>query len=243
MFSVKSDVFEHRSYFNFSEFNSIYKQQFGRELPTNFLEWFIGLYEGDGTVYSTTKAISVQITSIHRPTLEYIKDMFGFGTIYERNGKFIYWVEQRHLVYLLLTLFNGNLVFNRRIVQLMLVINEFNTRLFGGLPYKHTIDFIATGVIPSLNDAWFSGFVDAEGHFGLPIETGRKSTSSYLSIAFECGQNGERWLFELLSSLFNGGALTLKFSIHYLTTELFLKVFLEENTQLHFYLTILILMV
>lgn len=61
--------------------------------------------------------------------------------------------------------------------------------------------------MPSLNDAWFAGFTDGEGHFGLPIESGRKSISHYISITFEIGQNGERWLFILLNQLFQGGAV------------------------------------
>ena len=61
--------------------------------------------------------------------------------------------------------------------------------------------------MPSLNDGWFSGFVDAEGHFGLPIELGRKFISHYISITFEIGQNGEKWLFYHLKELFKGGIL------------------------------------
>lgn len=49
--------------------------------------------------------------------------------------------------------------------------------------------------------------VDAEGHFGFPIELGRKFISHYISITFEIGQNGEKWLFIYLKELFKGGII------------------------------------
>ena len=42
------------------------------------------------------------------------------------------------------------------------------------------------------------------------METGRKFIAHYISITFEIGQNGERWLFEHLRNLFGGGIVDPK---------------------------------
>lgn len=102
---------------------------------------------------------------------------------------------------------NGNLVLTHRYYKLISVANEFNNKFFKGKGFPKKLNIQYHGTIPTLKDSWLSGFVDAEGHFGLPIELGRKAISQYISITFEIGQNGEKWLFELLKELFKGGIL------------------------------------
>jgi len=106
-----------------------------------------------------------------------------------------------------LLIFNGNLVLNHRYYNFIIVAKEFNKRPFKGKIFFKQLNILKYSSLPTLNDAWISGFTDAEGHFGLPIELGRKFISHYISITFELGQNGEKWLFVYLKELFKGGLL------------------------------------
>nr|YP_010555403.1 LAGLIDADG endonuclease [Ramaria cf. rubripermanens]UYR22151.1 LAGLIDADG endonuclease [Ramaria cf. rubripermanens] len=197
--SKKSTVFK---------FNK-FKKETGKNISNEWLEWLVGLFEGDGTIISRDKGFTFFIYSVHKPTLENIKLELGFGTIIYNwdKEKYTYLVEKRANIYLILTLLNGNLVLNHRYHQFISVSNDFNNKPFKGKPYLNTVKICTNQVLPSLNDAWLSGFVDAEGHFGLPIESGRKFISRYISISFEIGQNGEKWLFIHLKELFKGGII------------------------------------
>jgi hypothetical protein len=79
---------------------------------------------------------------------------------------------------------NGNLVLNHRYYQFISVANDFNIKLFKGKEFVKKRDILFYGSLPTLNERWFAGFTDAEGHFGLPIELGRKFISQYISITF-----------------------------------------------------------
>lgn len=173
------------------------------------MSWFVGLYEGDGTLITHSKGFTFNIVSNHKATLIYIQKTLGFGNINKTSlgDKWVYIVESRFHIYLILLILNGNLVLTRRFNNFLNVAEQFNSRPFKGKPFPHLISILPYGTIPSLNDGWLSGFVDAEGHFGLPVESKRKSVSHYISITFEIGQNGERWLFILLNQLFNGGVV------------------------------------
>ena len=71
-------------------------------IPTDFLEWFIGFFEGDGSVYSYAtldkrdgrQGISLQflITQKEKNILVILQKTFGFGSlsIYQRDGE-VYW--------------------------------------------------------------------------------------------------------------------------------------------------------
>ena len=108
---------------------------------------------------------------------------------------------------MILLILNGNLVLTHRYHNFIYLANIFNARPFNGKPYFKKINILFYGTLPTLNDRWFSGFTDSEGHFGLPIERGRKFITHYISITFEIGQNGEEWLFIYLKKLFKGGIL------------------------------------
>jgi len=201
-----------RSNFNFKDFKSISSRYYN--IDDHWLEWFIGLFEGDGClVFNPKKGFRFEIISTHKPTLQKIKNKFKFGKVslctkIDNNlEKWRYSVEDRYSIYLLLLILNGNIVLNHRYNNIVKIIGYFNNYSFKGKPYMWIVRTKFEQVLPTLNDAWFSGFVDAEGHFGCPIERGRKFVSHYISICFEVGQNGEAWFFEYCHNLFGGGIL------------------------------------
>ena len=162
----------------------------------------------------SNKGFSFIIYSIDKNTLLEIKSILGFGNIYydALNIKWRYAVENRYDFYLILLILNGNLVLIHRyhnFINVALPKGEFNQKLFKGKIFHKQINILFYTTLPALNNRWFSGFTDAEGHFGLPIELGRLFISHYISITFEIGQNGNRWLFLYLKELFKGGILFL----------------------------------
>lgn len=77
--------------FKFDEF----KKEICKNIPNEWLEWLIGLYEGDGTIISRDKGFTFCIYSVHKPTLENIKSVLGFGSIIynKKEEKYTYLVE------------------------------------------------------------------------------------------------------------------------------------------------------
>ena len=178
----------------------------------NWLEWFIGFAEGDGCFHVSKKGLHFSIAQDEIYILNHIKDTLGFGKVRKFTGerKWVYYVEDRFNVYLLILIFNGNLVLNHRFTQFHYFINKFNRLPFKSKPYKHSVKLKTNTVYPSIEDGWFSGFSDAEGCFGCSIETKRKHISHYIRIRFEIGQNGETWLWPHIKSLLKIGVITPK---------------------------------
>ena len=88
--------------YNFDQFYAEYLVS--KKIPKNWLEWFVGLFEGDGCLSVHNKGFSFNIYSIHKKTLEEIKIVLGFGNIYfdSQNIKWRYTVETRYDIYLIL---------------------------------------------------------------------------------------------------------------------------------------------
>lgn len=215
-----------KPFFCFDDFfNSQYKHLLRREEPQNclgnsstvgevlgvnyqsWLEWFIGFAEGDGTFHISKKNLHFSVTQDEVFILNHIKDVLGFGKVRKFTGerKWVYYVEDRFSIYLLILIFNGNLVLDHRYTQFSRWVNAFNSLPFKGKTYKHSVKLKTNTVSPSLKDGWFSGFTDAEGYLGCIVETKRKHISHYVRVSFEISQNGEDWLFTHFKTLFKVG--------------------------------------
>jgi hypothetical protein len=146
-----------------------------------FKSWLVGFSEGDGSFIlpkNNKKCFEIwqHINDIN--LLYLIRDNIGLGNIrvspYRPNIAVFYINKKEELVTL-------SKLFETKICTL-------NT--------KHRFDKIfLTNIIlnkPSLNDAWLSGFIDAEGCFRLKIE----KTGS-LKIIFEISQNDEQILLNI----------------------------------------------
>ena len=173
----------------------------------HWLEWFIGFAEGDGCFHISKKALHFSIAQDEVFILNHIKKRLGFGKVRKFTGKrkWVYYVEDRFSIYLLILIFNGNLVLDHRYTQFSRWVNTFNSLRFKGEPYKYSVKLRPKTVSPSLGDGWLSGFTDAEGYFGCTVETKRKHISHCIRVRFEISKNGEGWLFTHLKSLFKVG--------------------------------------
>lgn len=211
----------HHFYRTYSRF--YLNQDTSHKIDPDWLVWFIGFSEGDGSIITSINAkrkrIRFVITQKEKQILCHIQQTLGFGTVrYSINGNYYrYIVENNKDIYILATLFNRNLVLPYRNFQLYKWIETLNKSIFNTtssltMRYKLTVQDIiqATTItqLPTLNDSWISGFTDAEGNFSCLIKKPTIKHPKYkCSIRFILDQNDAEKLFFYISSLFTGGSV------------------------------------
>lgn len=179
------------SNFNFNNLYNIIDYK----IDTKFLEWFIGFVEGDGSLISTkrndTKAkyimFDITQTLSDVQVLYNIKSTLGFGKVLLRPEKHrdvgVYYVTGKKNFLKLIHIFNGNICTKHKLKQLEVWINYYNEI------YKDDIKFINRLNKPSLNNAWISGFIDAEGSFQGRLRKSNTNPSKYYpNLIFELSQ-------------------------------------------------------
>jgi hypothetical protein len=194
--------------FDYSLFYKKYKEFLpGKRIPTsNFLTWFIGFSEGEGSFVVNNRGdlafIVTQSTSDIR-VLEYIKDTLGFGKVISQSLKCSRYVTQsKKEIEIIISIFNGNIVLPSKQKILDLFIKGFNIWAGKGNIKLDPIFFRDKVIYPSLNNSWLAGFTDAEGCFTCSI--GEKKGFSF---NFSIAQKGEinKIILENFNLLFQGG--------------------------------------
>lgn len=173
--------------FNFSAFRTYYNTLFKNKDPLSdeWLTWFIGFAEGDGSIqtYDKGRRVRFVLTQKESDILHKIQFKFNIGIVKHfpqgksgKNNDFYRWmVDNPSHILLLALLFNGNLAQSHRIKQLTLWVNALNNR-FG----SETIKLNNTPVPVTLQDAWLSGFTDAEGCFNVSITANSRYTLGHV---------------------------------------------------------------
>jgi len=204
--------------FNFSAFRLYYNTLFGNDaqhLTNNWLTWLIGFVEGDGAIqtYANGKRVRFVLTQKESAILFYIQKNLGIGIVKHfpqgtngnKNDFYRLIVDDPSHILLLAFLFNGNLAITRRIQQLSLWIQALNDR-FGA----NTILFINTAVSVTLQDAWLSGFTDAEGCFNISITSNTRYVLDHnIKMRFLLDQKDSSILL-VIQNLFGFGKVTLR---------------------------------
>lgn len=171
---------------NFSSFHSLYKKLgFTNSISDTWLSWFLGFTEGDGALLISNGRPRFILTQKESAILFHIANYLGFGTVCKfTTGKLTFYryiVEDFKGVLLLALIFNGNLAIPNRINQLAKWIDCINGKLENPkstiFNLVSTIYLITTTFLPTLTDAWLSGFTDAEGTFNINI-TKRDNTKT-----------------------------------------------------------------
>lgn len=152
--------------FHFTDFHLEYNKKYpNNNIPsTSFLQWFIGFTEGDGSFIVSSRGnlmfvITQSTTDIQ--VLYHIQQQLGFGRVIKQGHKtsrFI--VQDISNLYILILLFNGNIVFPSKQNSFSDFITHFNKR--STFP---TILFTNSLILPTYFDSWLCGFTDAEGCF------------------------------------------------------------------------------
>lgn len=130
------------------------------KINTHFLEWFIGFAEGDGSFIVSNTRLFFIINQKEEKILHIIHTFLGFGKVskYKTYSRFI--VADKTNIDRLISIFNGNLVLektNARFVSWLHARNMYT---------NEKIIYLGKNEFDSFeNNAWLSGFIDAEGCF------------------------------------------------------------------------------
>ena len=138
------------------------------KISDDWLAWFIGFSEGDGA-FLVNKGIQGRfvITQKENQILNHIRETLLIGRV-RHFGKFSrYMVDDNNSIKLLISLFNGNLILDKRKAQLRNWLNVFN------------IDEVNYKALPLINNAWISGLIDAEGCFSVTLFKRKAMTLGY----------------------------------------------------------------
>ena len=204
--------------FNFSLFRTYYYKLFNsnsEHLSDDWLIWFIGFVEGDGAIqtYDKGRRVRFVLTQKESAILYYIHNKLNIGIVKHfpqgKSGKnndfYRLIVDNPSQILLLAFLFNGNLAMNHRIKQLSLWIESLNMR-FG----DNTITFLNNPVFITLQDAWLSGFTDAEGCFNVSITSNpRYKLNHAIKMRFLLDQK-DSIILEKIRDLFNTGKVSIR---------------------------------
>lgn len=187
--------------FNYSPFFNKYKNY----IDTNWLTWFIGFIEANGYISAYNNKLRFVITQKEGAILYHIKEKLNMGII-TFNGLYKFVVTNPSDILKLAYIFNGNLFIYHRIKQQSLWINILNhtekNLIFNDIP-----------VIPTLNDAWLSGFTDAEGSFNVSIinrKDVQKENSKRVKQRFILDLNNFYNNLLFFNSLFQSGFISFK---------------------------------
>ena len=184
-------------------------------LSDDWLTWFIGFAEGDGAIqtYAEGKRMRFVLTQKESAILYAIQHKLNIGVVRHfpqgksgKNNDFYRWmIDDPSHILLLAFLFNGNLAMDNRIKQLSLWINALNNRLG-----PDTIKLNNNPVLITLQDAWLSGFTDAEGCFNVSIIANSRYTLGYVIRMRYLLDQKDSLILNKICELFGFGKVTLR---------------------------------
>ena len=158
-------------YFDFTPFYSKFSENYPnvKQPSRNFLEWFIGFSEGEGSFILAKRgdlAFVITQSTLDIKCLNYIKDNLGFGKVIKQSVKqstHRYVVQDKKNLVLICLIFNGNMVFPTRNARFLTFLSSLNEKLLKN--GETIIEPLHTCVLPSLKDSWISGITDGKGSF------------------------------------------------------------------------------
>ena len=169
-----------------------------------FKLWFIGFVEGDGS-FTLNKdgnfEFKITQSSEDAQILFMIKKELGFGVVRVQDSvrnTHCYRVRDKNNILKLISIFNGNIFLDSRKEQFKLWLNAFN------LKYKENISFLDKEFKPSLNDAWLSGFTDAEGCFTCSVYDNKSNTAKLVRLRYILSQKGNSENMDHLANILGG---------------------------------------
>ena len=204
-----SETIRGNTYDLFKEnFAYFFKEKFKQD--DAWLSWFVGFLEGDGAILENKGRSYFVLTQKDDTVLHEICETLKIGKVkhfYDNKGdrKYSrYIVSENKGIFLLYLLVNGNLVLQSRVNQL----TKWNTALNNASRFDYSLFYTKEVPIkikilkePTLNDAWLSGFTDAEGCFSIKIVNTK--SSFYVSVLFILDQKNEEKALNKIALLFS----------------------------------------
>ena len=203
---------------NFDKYYELNSQCYGRRKQPSpeFLTWFIGFSEGDGSFVKTKRGdLHFVITQDTRDkqVLDFIQKELNLGKVIvqgKTTSRFI--VQDKLGLYLISLIFNGNIrtpdklkSFNEFLKVLNLSIKKSRGRALKTLKEFGLTTDVYQIIEPnlntkeiSLNNSWLIGFADAEGCFYVGFSL---TTNSY-ALCFDLAQKGKDSKEIVLDKLF-----------------------------------------
>lgn len=199
-----------KSEFDFSVFQGKYKIFLpNNALPSNnFLYWFIGFTEGEGSFVVNNRgdlAFIITQTTSDIKILYYIQETLGFGKVISQSARTSRYVTQsKKEIDIIISIFNGNLVLPTRQNKLSIFIKGFNNWVTKGNIRLEPVVFKNSYILPSLDNSWLTGFTDGEGCFACSINNRKYNFN------FNIAQKGEANIniLKQFSILFKGGKVS-----------------------------------
>jgi hypothetical protein len=161
------------------------------EIPSEeFLTWFIGLTEGDGSFIVNNRGdlsfVITQSTSDIQ-VLDFVVETLGFGKVIRQSATTSrVSVQNKKEIELIVSLFNGNLILPSKKKSFELFLLAFNSWVSQGKIRLDEVELKHSEILPSLNDSWLAGFTDAEGCFSCSF----LANSNAFRIRYQIAQKG-----------------------------------------------------
>jgi hypothetical protein len=179
----------------------------------DFLEWFIGFSEGDGSFFIKNNRCIFVINQADALILNKIRTTLGFGVVqsYKQNNRIFarYTIQGEENIQKIFHIFNGNIHLQKVFERFEKWVNHYNT-------YAKQLLTIKPRQNPqniTLNSAWIAGFYDAEGGFYASIgeQTTQKGTKILrLRLNAYLDQQYEKDIMEQIQKLFEIPYLTVR---------------------------------
>lgn len=180
-------------------------------LSFEFLEWFVGFSEGDGSFTTHSGRPIFVLNQADLAVLQKIRTELGFGRVevFKQEGRLYgrYLVTKKDGIERLIHLFNGNIHLvkvHKRFENWVKRYNRSAKTQFMVKPCR----FISS---LTLNSSWVSGFFDAEGGFSASLRVSPRYKCGYrLTLKGYIDQKGEYALMERLAELFEIPCVTCR---------------------------------
>jgi len=197
-----------------------------KKINVNFLQWFIGFVEGDGSFIVSNTRLFFIINQKEEKILHFIRTNLGFGKVstYKNYSRFI--VADKTNINKLIFIFNGNLVLNKTNARFVCWLNARNVYSTEKLDYLNKIQFL------NLNDnAWLSGFIDAEGCFNVVRSQDSRYTLGFrVRLRFILHKKNEICILNKLKFFLTSGVITKRKIVNTSLNQLG-TVFVTENDK------------
>ena len=182
------------------------------KINKDFLEWFIGFAEKHGSFIVSNNRLFFIINQKEQKILYIIKKNLGFGKVstYKTYSRYI--VADKENIDKLIFIFNGNLVLNKTNTRFLSWLHARNIYSKDKIEYLQKNEFFCFE-----NNAWLSGFIDAEGCFNATkIKDETYSLKFRVRLRFILDQKNEKEIFYKLQDFLQSGVISNRIQVEHM---------------------------